>query len=245
VSTTSQSGNPLLVPGTAIPQRRLRTLDLDSVTRDTADRIPRASRLSFGIAQRLYGDREGTGRRGLQADLTVLGAYDFEEHDFGSIVADGRISPFGFGETRLSAGYDPEETRIEEALAEWRWRHDRGHSVNLGYRYLRDVPDVFEDFGTGDRFDDVEDSDRVNEATGGFRLLITRNWRLEYQAAYSFDESLLLANEGLIEYLSECGCWAAGIEVSQDRASGVDVKFLYRLIGLGRDRPEDEPGLLE
>jgi lipopolysaccharide assembly outer membrane protein LptD (OstA) len=245
LGTTSQSDNPLLVPGTAVPQRRIRSLDLDAVTRDGADRVPGASRLAFGVAQRLYGEGGAGGLGALQADLTLLGSYDFEQHDWGPIVADGRVSPWGVGQVRFSAGFDPERTDIDEAHAEWRWRHRRGHGFRLGYRYLRDVPLVFEDFGTGDRFDDVERSDRVHEATGGFDLRLTRHWRFEYRAAYSFDESLLLANQGLVEYLSRCGCWAAGLELSQDRARGVDVKVLYRLIGLGRDRPLQEPGLLD
>jgi len=242
---TSQSGNPLLVPGTALPQRRIRTLDLDAVTRDSADRVPAASRIAFGFGQRVYGEGGDAALGTLQVDLTLLGSYDFEDHDFGSVVADGRFSPWGVGQLRASAGYDPERTRIDELHADWRWRHERGHAVQLGYRYLYDVPLLFEDFGTGDRFDDVEPSDRVHEATGGFDLRLTRFWRLEYRAAYSFDESLLLANQGLIEYLSKCGCWAAGLELSQDRARGVEVKVLYRLVGLGRDQPVARPGLLD
>jgi hypothetical protein len=184
-----------------------------------------------------------TGRR-LFADLTLLGAYEFEQSEWGAIVADGRVSPWGLGETRVSAGWHPEKRRWTEVLGDWMWSHHRGHALNLGYRYVRDVPDVFEDFGSG-RFDDFEPADRVHEATGGFRAMVSRNWRLEYRVAYSFEQSLLLGNRGLVEYLSKCGCWAAGVEVSQDRARGFELKVLYRLIGLGRDRPEDHPSLLD
>ena len=76
-------------------------------------------------------------------------------------------------------------------------------------------------------------------------MMAPRQWRFECRGACSFDESLLLGNRGLVEYLSKCGCWAAGFEVSQDRARGVAVKFLYRLIGLGRARTQNRPGLLD
>jgi lipopolysaccharide assembly outer membrane protein LptD (OstA) len=244
VSSTSQSGNPLLVPGTAIPQQRIRALDLDNVTRDGADRIPRANRVSFGVAQRLYGERSGDDS-GLRADLTLLGIYEFAENRWGSVVADGRVSPWDIGQVRFSAGFDPEGLKLEEALSEWTWRHDRGHSLSLAYRYLRNVPNVFEDFGTGERFKDVKDSDRINQLNGGFRLMVNRQWSVAYRAAYTFEEGLLLGNEGIVEYLSKCGCWAAGVEVSQDRAKGFEAKFLYRIIGLGRDQLQDRGGLLD
>lgn len=242
----SQSGNPLLVPGTALPQERIRALDLDAITRDDADRVPAASRLAFGVSQRLYAEGGDAARLGgLRADLTLLGTYDFEDRDFGSLVADGRVSPWDVGQLRFSAGFDPEKARVDEVHGEWRWQHAQGHGFQLGYRYLHDVPLVFEDWGTGDRFDHVKSSDRVNEATGGFDLRLTRLWRLEYRAAYSFDESVLLVNQGLVEYLSRCGCWAAGLQLAQDRARGFEVKVLYRLMGLGRDQPLRQPGLLD
>ena len=51
----SQSDNPLFVPATAVPQERIRALDLDAVTRDTADRVRRSNRVSFGFGNRFYG----------------------------------------------------------------------------------------------------------------------------------------------------------------------------------------------
>lgn len=245
VSTTSQSGNPLLVPRTAVPQERLRVLDLDSVTRDTSDRIRRANRMTFGVAQRAWGAGEGPDGEGLRADLTLLGAYEFEEHEFGQIVADGRIVPPGLGRFRLSAGFDPEDTEIDDVLTQWRWSHDAGHQFQFGYRYLRHIPDFFEDFGSGDRFDNVKKENRVNQIDAGFRVSLTAQWSVAYRTAYSFERDLSLANEGFFEYVSKCGCWAAGLELSEDRTRGVEVKVLYRLIGLGRDAEPPRSGLLD
>jgi len=245
VSGTSQSDNPRLVPATAVPQERLRILDLDSVTRDTADRIDRANRITFGVSQRAWGGEADDDGGGLRADLTLLGAYEFEEQEWGEIVADGRLSPLGFGQMRLSTGFDPEDAEIDEVLAEWRWAHDAGHEVDLSYRYLRHIPNFFEDFGSGDRFDHVKDENRVNQAVAGFRVALTANWSVAYRTAYSFERDLSLANEGFFEYVSKCGCWAAGLELSEDRTRGVEVKVLYRLIGLGRDTEPPRSGLLD
>ncbi len=59
-------------------------------------------------------------------------------------------------------------------------------------------------------------------------------WTLAYRNAYSFDQDLLIANRGIVEYLSRCRCWALGAELRADRASGVEVRVVYRLMGLGR-----------
>lgn len=245
VGASTQSHNPLLVPATALPQERIRTLDLDAAVRDTADRIAHANRLSFGVTQRVLGAPQGDRPGALQADFTVLGLYDFEGREFGDVVADGHLAPRKLGDLRFDAGFDPKRARLDEGLAEWSWRHPDGHRVSVGYRFLRQVPNVFEDFGTGDRFSHVQDERRVEQLDGSVRIAVTRQVSASYRLAYSFASNLLLANQGMVEYLSRCTCWAAGVEVSDDRARGLEVKVLYRLIGLGKDESPNPGGLLD
>jgi lipopolysaccharide assembly outer membrane protein LptD (OstA) len=244
VDAASQRNKPLFVPGTALPQERIRALALDSVTSDSADRVATAHQLTFGLAQRAF-ELGGEGGARVAGDLTVLGRYDFEAHDFGDVVFDGRLTPRQLGVMRFNLGLDSDSARVNEALAEWTWEHRDGHRVGLDYRFLRDTPELFEDFGTGDRFDSSEDANRVDQIGGSLRLVLTRNWSLAYRASWSFATDLLLANEGTVEYLSSCGCWAAGLEFSDDRARGVEFKVLYRLIGLGDDERPNPRGLLD
>jgi len=67
---------------------------------------------------------------------------------------------------------------------------------------------------------------------------------VSYGAAYSIEGNRLLANQGLVEYLSRCGCWALGVEIKEDRKRGVDAKVVYRLVGLGGEPPHERPSLL-
>ena len=86
--------------------------------------------------------------------------------------------------------------------------------MRISYRYLRDVPRFFEDFEfSTDRFDDFTKSfKRINQIRFFGRLAITQQWSLHYTLAYTFEDSLLLAKNGGIEYVSKCRCWAAGFE---------------------------------
>ncbi|MFP8877000.1 MAG: hypothetical protein VCB99_08825, partial [Myxococcota bacterium] len=66
-----------------------------------------------------------------------------------------------------------------------------------------------------------------------------------YRGAYSFDGDLLLSNAARVEYGSSCGCWAAGIEFSSDRAGGLNARVLYRITGFGSDDEWAAGGLLD
>ena len=241
----SQSDNPLFVPATALPQERIRALDFDNLTRDTADRVQRANRLSFGFENRFYAAAEPGAAPRLLADFTLLGLYDFEAREFGDVVLDGRAYPLRRARARFNLRFDPKQRRPDEALAELGWSDPRGHGIGLGYRFLRDVPDVFERFVFGNRWENFREMDRINQLDGSLRLAILSRWTLAYRLAYSFDQDLLIANRGIVEYLSRCRCWALGLQLSEDRARGVEVKVLYRLVGLGREVGSGGAGFLD
>jgi LPS-assembly protein len=245
VTADSQSDNPRFVPATAIPQERIRALDLDSVTRDTADRVRRSNRISFGFANRFYGRPLDGGPARLLADFTLLGLYEFEDREFGNALLDGRASPFRQTHARFNLSFDPEEARADEALAQIGWRHPGGHGLSIGYRFVRRTPDVFENFLYGDRYDNFRELERINQANAALQLVLLSRWTLAYRIAYSFDQDLMIANRGIIEYLSRCRCWALGAELSEDRARGVEVRVVYRLMGLGQQIGSGGRGFLD
>ncbi len=240
--TRPQDRNALFVPATAAPLDRIRALELDAVTRDDADRIARASRATAGFGNRVYGTRAGA--RALLADITLLGLYDAEIKRFDAVVLDGRAFPLDQLDLGFHADFDPHALHFDEGFAEARWNHP-GVAFNVGYRWARRIPVVFEDFRAGDRFGESTEVNHINQVRGGVSLDLTARWSASYGAAYSIEGNRALANQGLIEYLSRCGCWALGVELRQDRKRGVDAKLVYRLVGLGGEPPHRRPSLLD
>ena len=237
VSRQGQAGNPLYVPPTAVPQRRLRQLDLDNPVDDSADRIPELNEVTAGFGNRVYGPGLEGGPRRLLADFVLSAGYLADKGRFGNLYLDGRAYPWERADSWLIVGFDPVKGRLDEALVELAWRFDAGHRLGFGYRYLREVGRFYEDFRyVRQRFKRFEGAfDRVNQINLSGRLSLTERWALTYRGGFSFEQSLLLANRGGIQYFSRCGCWAAGIQVAQDRVGGVSVALTYSLTGLGRD----------
>jgi len=242
--TRSQERKALFVPATAAPQDRLRALDLDAVTRDDADRIARAHRVSAGFGNWLY--REGAGGAQLLADFRLLALYDFEEEVADAVILDGHAYPAERLDVRLHVDLDPDRGRIDEGLAELRWNHPVGVGLDAGYRYARRVPLFFEDFAFGDRFDeDDTEVDHIDQVRGAVSVPLTARWTVRYGLAWSIEGNQILANRGVIEYLSRCECWGAAVELQADRTRGVDAKLVVRLVGLGGEPPGSRRGLLD
>jgi lipopolysaccharide assembly outer membrane protein LptD (OstA) len=235
VSDTSQEDNPLYVPATAVPQARLRQLDLGNVVRDPADRIERFNGLTFGFGNRFFKRPADGGPPQLLADVTVSAGYEFFEGDFGDVYLDGRTYVWRGAAARFSLGIDPSQPRIDEALAELAWRAEAGHAVSLRYRYLREIPAYFEDFPFGRRYKNFDAFDRVNQAGLGLRVALAERWALTYRIEFEFENSELLDNDGGVEYVSRCRCWAIRLEVGADRSSGFQAGLRFRLMGLGDD----------
>jgi len=240
--TRSQERNALFVPATAVPLDRIRALDLDAVTHDDADRIARASRATAGFGNRLYARADGAST--LLADVTLLGLYDAESSEFDALILDGRAFPVERLDVGFHVDFDPEASHFDEGFAEVRWKL-AAVSFDTGYRWVRKIPLFFEDFRSGDRFGQHTDVDHINQIRGGVAVDLTQRWSVRYGAAYSLEGNLALANQGLIEYLSKCNCWALGVQLSQDRKRGFDAKLVYRLLGLGGEPPSERPSLLD
>jgi lipopolysaccharide assembly outer membrane protein LptD (OstA) len=237
IQQTSQNGNPLFVPKTAVPQTRLRTLALDNITLDPADRISSFNGMTLGVTQRFYGRGDPGEASRLLADATLIAGYQFNGSDFLPIYLDGRAYPAPWTTTRFNVGFDPEKGRLVEGLASAVFSTQSDHQIGFSYRYVRKAPRFFENFKFDrQRFDDFKGSfSQVNQIAGAIRIALSDRWAISYRAAYTFEKELLLANVGGIEYLSGCKCWSVGLEVEQDRTRGASVRLSYRLLGLGDD----------
>jgi lipopolysaccharide assembly outer membrane protein LptD (OstA) len=234
VTSADQDQNPLFVPPTARPQERLRLLELDNWTLDPSDRVDEANNLAFGVNNRLWSPGGA-----MLGELSIFSLYEFAEGQWGVSVAQGRTQlPYNLA-FRFQAVLDHEPTELSDGAADLSWAHSFGHQLGVGYRYVRDIPQVFENFERNDRFEDVSTNfTRINQIRGNARLQVTEHWALTYNGYYSFQNAISLTNQLGIEYLSRCKCWAIRLEVNEDRTRGLDWTIRYRLVGLG-DQGED------
>jgi len=237
ITTPSFAGIPLFTPQTAVPQMRIRELDLDNVTRDSADRLDDFNGMTWGVDNRFY--RKASGEQGPQmlAEFSILSQYNFANGGhFGEVIVDGMAHLSTLTDLRFNAGFDPEKKQLEEALAEAVWRGKR-LALRIGYRYLRTIPQFFENFlEVNDRYSSFRANfNRINQVGGTVAYRLTKNWLARYQGAYSFDQSFSLTHRLGIEYLSRCDCWGMRVEARENRDSGFDVQVVYRLVGLGND----------
>jgi lipopolysaccharide assembly outer membrane protein LptD (OstA) len=229
VNGTNQDSNPVFVPATALPQERLRLLDLDNVTRDQADRIPETNELVMGLSNRFLTE---SGR--LAGELAVWGAYRFSESEIGPVVLEGSVWPSGGFLLRGFATFDAQNTAFDDALFEFGWHAQAGHQLGLRYRFLRNIPQFFENYLYSDRFDRFTSNfNRINQISGSGRWQVTPHWALLYDGSFSFENTFSLRNAGGIEYLSRCKCWAARLEVANSRSRGSQVNFKYTVVGFG------------
>ncbi len=232
ITGTGQGDNPLLVPQTAVPQKRLRQLSPENRTRDSADRIDDLSAVILSLANRLVSPGSGM----MLGELMVSSEYRFSDREWGLLILEGEAARVRGVKVRFHGGWDLEKSVVSEGLVNASWTHATGHELGLGYRYLRDIPQVFEAFNFDERFDEFEEGfGRINQIRGVSRAQLNPRWALTYRGFYSFENNLSLRHLAGVEYLSACRCWAIRLEVDSDRTRGIGVNLQYRLLAFGDD----------
>ena len=233
VQKRDQSGNPVFIPPTSVPQRFLRELDTESIVLDPSDRIEKANLVTFGAVNRFYG-RSAEGVPNLLADVTFEAGYDFAQSRVALINFDGGARLSRWVQTRFDLSIDPDRAHIEQgrlgvttALPRWLLLH--GGSLGFGYRYRRDVPIFFS--GRTEGSYDVQQP--INQFDINTQLLLGPRWAVTYSMSFSIEGEELLRNAGGISYTSKCACWRIGVGVRQDRDRDVQFDFLISLLGLG------------
>jgi len=250
VQRTSQDDHPLFLPRTALPQKRLRLLHLDNVTSDPADRVERFNGITVGVRNELIGRSLGTvedpetgeveyvsDQSRLVADVTLAYSHEIAGNRIGNLVLEGNWWPWTAWNSRFHVSYDPSRNVADEVLLDFNYWSPNGHNLGVGYRFLDELPDFFEEFRTDrNRLDDFEeDFDRVNQLFVNARWAVTRQWAATYDVGFAFEEGIFLRHRAGVEYTSECRCWALRVEGDFRRQSGFDIGVSYTLLGLGDD----------
>ncbi|MCR9097959.1 MAG: LPS assembly protein LptD [bacterium] len=242
VSQRQQDRNPLFTPRGLVEQSRLRSLSLEAITRDPADRIETANRVVAAVGQRFYQKRRA------RASLQFLGEvltgidYDFAEGGLGNVFLDGRMMPLRGFSARAVAAFDPEALALDEGGLDLRF----GKKVDLwllrrftlvgGYRYRRRIPPVLESDRGVVRIGEI---DAINQIRGQAIVELTSRIRLRYATVYKLAErDEFIRNSGTFEYVSKCRCWSVGATVAVDRRDNLRGGLMFRFIGLGEGRED-------
>jgi lipopolysaccharide assembly outer membrane protein LptD (OstA) len=250
VQQTSQDANPLFIPDTAEPQERLRLLELDSVTGDPADRVESFHGFTIGVRNELIGRALGAlenpesgeieyvaDQSRLVADVTLAYSYEISGSRLGNFVVDGSWWPWANWSSKFHVNWDTSRNEVDEGLVRFSYWGLQGHSLGIQYRFVKEIPEFFEEFRSDrDRLDDFEeDFDQVNQLTVDTRYAVSRQWAVTYDVGYTFEEQIFLRHRAGVEYTSRCLCWAVRLDGDFRRESGFDIGFKYTFLGLGDD----------
>ena len=231
VQQREQRDNPMFVPRSFTPQRRVRQLDLDNVILDPSDRIEAANIVKLGLGNRLYVGG-GSGKiASLRSEFELSGLYDFSNRGAARLLLDGRSLYASRVRSIFSVLFDPKRGRLDEALLHVDVPLPRippvlSWSVIGGdYRYLRQIPLFYDTV--------ARDQDQLSQITGYARVGLGSRWALGYTGVYSLDQKSLIGNLGFLEYTSKCRCWAIRAEFSDGPRRGFEFNLRYTLLGLG------------
>ena len=256
ISDESQDRNPVFIPPSAVIQKRLVDGDLRVLLRNPADRVLEERLLQLGVENRFYAPaRAAGGGPRLIGSLRLGAGYDFEESDTYNAFLHANFFPNDNLQMRTNVGYDVEDTRLAEADVSMLWRSepryglrssrsDRRNELQLTYRYLRDLPEFFEDFQRPDDIFDEFDSglDRINQFSLNANWALARQIDLFASGYLSLEEASTSEGRLGVTFLSGCACWELMASV-QRRTRPDDTRFTIelRLAGLGRSPGASRP----
>ncbi len=231
VRPRAQADNPVFVPPSPIPQRRLRQLALDNRLLDPSDRVRAAQVLAVGFDNRLRGARSGAGPTRVLAEFRLSFEHDFETAGGQQFVLDGRGFPRDWLQSDFNLVWNTRAGEIDEGLFGATlylpsWRFFSNATLGTRYRFLRHVPAILEETlpGSVDQLD----------ATAGLRLFGVL--QLNYGVSYSLADRQRISNGGTVIYASRCRCWAIGVDIREESGREVYYGIRYSLTGLGRSR---------
>ena len=259
ISDEDQDDNPLFIPNSGVRQRRLINKDLRGLLWNPADRVEQERLLLFSVANHFYAPpgNDQTAPRHI-GSLRLGGGHDYERAESAYAYADATFTPSRNILVGASFGYDVEQSRSAESEVNFEWRtdplhalessvSDRRHSVAVGYRYLRDVPEFYEEwFRADDVFEEFEEEfERVNQFNLEGNLALLRQLDLFFSGFISVEESSTLGGTVGLAFLSECACWELIAQMRRrTRPDTTRFGIELRLAGLGFQNIERERPLI-
>ena len=245
--TRSQERNALFVPATAVPLDRIRALDLDSVTRDDADRIARASRATAGFGNRLYGNARER-HEALLADFTLLGLLRRETTAVRR--ADRRrprVSRSNSLDLGFHADFDPERGALStRASFERAGTHAGPVSSTAAIAGRAGSRSCSRTSGPASGSASTPTCDHINQDARRALVDLTARWSVSYGVAYSIEGNRALANQGLVEYRRVRLLGARRRARARTRKRGVDAKLVVPTAsGSAASRRTSGPSLLD
>ncbi len=241
VSDQDQARNPLFVPAGAQPMERLINADPRLLTDDPSDRVPDARYLELSLGNLLLAPAQALDVPARQlASLRLGSGYDFELGRVVDVYAEATLQPSDALSFDGQLGWDPKETRLEEALLRASFAPGDGYGIAAEYRFVRELPRVFEDFRySSDIFGDFDRSfSRINQASVSGSVPVTRRVDVFASGYLSFEQSA--SNSGQIGLIlhSSCRCWDLVPMVSHStRPDETRFALQLRVAGFGFSAP--------
>jgi LPS-assembly protein len=249
LSAQSQERNPLFVPASSVRAERVIDGDPRTLLRDPSDRIDDESFLNFALTNRLYANPLTAGGFPRQVgELRIGGGYDFRQGRPTNIYVDSALVPNPNLAFTAELGYDPKETRIEEATFGVSLAGSRNYaltqsaplrrnSVSLSYIYVRDFESLFENFLRKDEvFEDFERNlTRINQIGILATYVLSRQIDFFAGGYTSFEQSDTRGGNLGVSFKSSCACWELRAQVDRTTRPD-DTRFTIevRLAGIGR-----------
>jgi lipopolysaccharide assembly outer membrane protein LptD (OstA) len=249
LSAQDQDRNPLFIPASSVRAERIIDGDPRALLRDPSDRIDDERFLNFALANRVYANPLVAGGFPRQvAELRIGGGYDFRQGRPTNVFLDGALFPNPNLAFTTEVGYDPKETRLEEATFGVSLRSDRNYAltpsaperrntVTLNYNYVRDFEGLFENFLRSDEvFDDFDRNlTRINQVSVTANYVLTRQIDFFSTGYLSFEQSDTRGGNLGVSFMSSCACWELRAQVDKTTRPD-DTRFTIeiRLSGIGR-----------
>ncbi|MFC3105992.1 LPS-assembly protein LptD [Salinisphaera aquimarina] len=214
-----------------------------------SDRIGDANQLTVGVTSRFISPDSGrtvakldlgrvTGFRDLRVNVPTSGEIGYGERG-SDYVAGVEIRPTRHIRARTTVQYDPDDSRINRAIAAASYTTDAGYQLDLAYRRYRDYRPLRQANNNDNTIDIVPGEFESLEQTAiGVRAPVTANLDVLGRWNYSLERSQNVETLAGFEYRPSC-CWAGRVAwrhyvADDDGSFDSAIMFQFVLNGLGQ-----------
>ncbi|MES1928519.1 Organic solvent tolerance protein [Salinisphaera dokdonensis CL-ES53] len=216
-----------------------------------SDRIGDANQLTLGVSSRFIEPDSGrtvakldlgrvTGFRDLRVNLPNSGEVGYGDRG-SDYVAGLELRPTDNISARTTVQYDPDDSRVNRAIASASYKTDGGYQLDLAYRRYRDYRPQREITVVGDtRQAQVVpgEYESLEQTAVGLRAPVTANLDVLGRWNYSLERSQNVETLAGFEYRPSC-CWAGRVAwrryvADDDGSFDTAIMFQFVLNGLGQ-----------